>query len=160
MATDRFPGGTPTHLPRAMTAREEPATARHPVAAGSALSVNCEERKGLVVLRLAGDLDTYTTPGFTEHVRRYDPAEVQLVIDLTGVGLLDSAGLSALVSLRNRAHREGARLGLVCPDRRLVRLFWFTGLRPAFAFGDELPAVCEALAPRADPMEPGRARAR
>ena len=155
---------------RALRLRQEPtgtAVARVPRTdepaqrLGSALSVTCEEREGLSVLRLAGNLDLYTVPVFQEHVRRYDPAEVQMVIDLAGVELLDSTGLGALVSLRNRARREGGRLGLVCPDHRLMRLFWFTGLRPAFAFGDDLATVRSALAEGAGlRIEPGRGRAR
>jgi anti-sigma B factor antagonist len=146
---------TGTAVPR-VPRTDEPAQ-RH----GSVLSVNCEEREGLIVLRLAGNLDIYTVPVFQERVRRYDPAEVQMVIDLAGVELLDSTGLGALVSLRNRARREGGRLGLVCPDHRLMRLFWFTGLRPAFAFGDDLATVRSALAEGAGlRIEPGRGRAR
>jgi len=155
---------------RTLRLRQEPAAtaaARAPRAderaerPGSALSVNCEEQEGLIVLSLAGDLDISTTPVFQEHVRRYDPAEVQLVIDLAGVQLLDSTGLGALVSLRNRARRDGGRLGLVCPDHRLMRLFWFTGLRPAFALGDDLASVRSALAEGAGlRIKPGRVRAR
>jgi anti-sigma B factor antagonist len=111
----------------------------------SALSVAREEHADLLLIAVGGALDTYTVPVFAEHVDRLEPAEIQLVIDLSGVGLLDSAGLSALVSLRNRAHRDGAQLGLICP-RPLARLFWVTGLRPAFAFGDDLAAVRAALA--------------
>jgi anti-anti-sigma factor len=112
----------------------------------SALSVSAEERDGLIVLSLSGNLDTYTTRTFQEDLRGYDPARTQLVIDLAGVQLLDSTGLRALVSLRNRAHRGGGRLGLICRDPHLTRLFWFTGLRPAFAFGDDLASVRSALA--------------
>jgi anti-sigma B factor antagonist len=114
----------------------------------SALNVACEEHEDLVLIALGGELDIYTVPDFLERVRRYDPAEVQLVIDLAQVSLLDSAGIGGLVSLRNEAHRAGAQLGLVCPEHQLARLFWATGLRPAFAFGDDLTAVRAALAAR------------
>ena len=120
----------------------------------SALRVTSETFEDLVLVGLVGELDVYTSPAFREHVRRYDPAEVQLVIDLAGVRLLDSAGLGGLVSLRNEVHRSGGRLGLVCPRHELVRLFWVTGLRPAFAFGENLAAVRVALADRA--KRPGR----
>jgi anti-sigma B factor antagonist len=93
-------------------------------------------------------LDIYTAPDFREHLRRYDPAEVQLVIDLAQVSLLDSAGIGGLVSLRNEAHRAGAHLGLICPQRRLTRLFRVTGLSRAFALGGDLTAVRDALAAR------------
>jgi anti-anti-sigma factor len=120
----------------------------------SELRVTCQTFEDLVLVGLQGELDVYTTPAFREHVRRYDPAEVQLVVDLAGVRLLDSAGLGGLVSLRNAVHRCGGRLGLVCPQRDLSRLFWVTGLRPAFAFAENLAALRVALAER--PMRPGR----
>jgi len=94
---------------------------------------------------LVGELDPYTTPGFQEYARRYDPGEVQLVIDLAGVSFLDSAGLSALLSLRAQADRAGALLGLVCPDPAVVRLFRYTDLHPLFVFGGDLIAVRAAL---------------
>ena len=78
---------------------------------------------------------------------RYDPAEVQLVIDLAGVSFLDSAGLSALLSLRTQADRASAQLGLVCPDPGLVRLFRYTDLHPLFVIGGDLTAVRAALRP-------------
>src|SRR5207245_5432442 len=111
----------------------------------SSLAVTCDDRDDLVLVVLDGELDAYTTPGFREHVRRYDPARVQLVIDLGAVRLLDSAGLGELMSLRNQAHRGGAQLGIVCPRVRLTQLFWVTGLRPAFAFGHDLATVRSEL---------------
>ena len=111
----------------------------------SALSVTGEALEDLVLVALQGEFDVYTSPAFREHVRRYDPAEVQLVIDLTGVRLLDSAGLEALTSLRNDLRRSGGRLGLICPRHDLARLFWMTGLRPGFAFGEDLATVRVAL---------------
>jgi anti-sigma B factor antagonist len=115
----------------------------------SELSIACGGQGNLVLVALKGELDMYTVARFWERVERFDPAEVQLVIDLSGVGLLDSAGLSALVILRNEADRRGARLGLICPHRRLLGVFGLTGLRGVFAVGDDLAAVCAELA--ADP---------
>jgi anti-sigma B factor antagonist len=111
----------------------------------SGLSVACTEHSDLVVVALEGELDIYTTARFREGVRHYDPAEVQMVIDLGKVGLLDSAGLGALASLRNQARRGGIPLGIVCPDRRMVRLFWATGLRSAFILADDLASLRAAL---------------
>ena len=120
----------------------------------SALGITSETFEDLVLVVLQGELDVSTSPAFREHVRRYDPAEVQLVIDLAGVRLLDSAGLGGLVSLRNEVHRSGGRLGLICPRQDLVRLFWVTGLRPAFAFGENLATVRLALVDKT--KRPGR----
>ena len=72
------------------------------------------------------------------------------MIDLTDVTLLDSSGLGALVSLLNRARAGQGQLGLICPHRRLRRVFEITGLRRAFVFGDDLESVRTALAQGAD----------
>jgi anti-sigma B factor antagonist len=133
--------------------RPAAAVFREPTApALSSLSIECEEHEDLVLVALDGELDTYTTPGFRERLRRLDPAAVQLVIDLRAVSLLDSAGLGELMSLRNEADRGGGQLGLVCPGHRLTRLFRITGLRSAFAFGHDLATVRAAL----DAARPGR----
>jgi anti-sigma B factor antagonist len=143
MASDRSPTGRGAGPLRPPAPGEPPDDrARKP---GSELDIGCQEEGDLILLALVGQLDTYTTPGFREYARRYDPGEVQLVIDLAGVSFLDSAGLSALLSLRAQADRAGAQLGLVCPDPALVRLFRYTDLHPMFVFGGDLTAVRAAL---------------
>jgi anti-anti-sigma factor len=109
------------------------------------LQVHTEARDDLTTVTLAGELDIYTVADFRARLEDVDPSERQVVVDLTDVTLLDSSGLGALVSLVNRA-REGERgLGLVCPHRRLLRVFEITGLRRSFAFGDDLDSVRIAL---------------
>jgi len=44
-------------------------------------------------------------------------SRLPLAVDLAGVSFLDSAGLSALLSLRAQADRAGAQLGLVRASR-------------------------------------------
>ena len=109
------------------------------------LTVTAEERDDLVLVTLGGELDIYTVPAFRQELERFDPAEIQLVVDLTDVTLLDSSGLGALVSLLNRARGSSRSLGLVCPHRHLRRVFEITGLRRAFVFGDDLTSVKAAL---------------
>jgi anti-sigma B factor antagonist len=145
MASDRSPTGRGADPPRPPAPGEPPDDrAREP---GSKLDIACQEQADLILLTLVGELDPYTTPGFQECARRYDPGEVPLVIDLAGVSFLDSAGLSALLSLRAQADRAGAQLGLVCPDPDLARLFRYTDLHPLFVFGGDLNAVRAALRP-------------
>jgi anti-sigma B factor antagonist len=110
------------------------------------LTVTAEERDDLVLVTLGGELDIYTVPTFRHDVERFDPAEVQLVVDLSDVTLIDSSGLGALVSLLNRARGASRSLGLVCPHRHLRRVFEITGLRRAFVFGDDIESVRSSLA--------------
>ena len=121
------------------------------------LTVTTEEHEGVVLVTLGGELDIYTVPSFRQDLDRFDPAERQLVIDLSEVTLLDSSGLGALVSLLNRARGGHGHLGLVCPHRHLRRVFEITGLRRAFVFGDDLQGVRAALAEAASTSEPSSA---
>ena len=108
------------------------------------LAITLQEHPDLTLVALEGELDIYTVPAFRTGLEGHDPAVAQLVIDLSRVTLIDSAGLGALISLRNRASQANRRIGLICPDR-LRRLFQITGLRRAFLLGDELAATRAAL---------------
>lgn len=100
----------------------------------------------LVVVALAGPLDTYTALRLRERIDPYAMAGERIVVDLSAVTLIDSRGLGALVRLRNMALREGSgQVGVVCPRPHLRRVFEITGLRAAFVFGPDLPAVRAAL---------------
>ncbi|WP_217913910.1 STAS domain-containing protein [Miltoncostaea marina] len=109
------------------------------------LDVTTEARDGVMLVILGGELDIYTVSGFRQDLEDLDPATTPLVIDLTDVTLLDSSGLGALVSLLNRSRAGEGRLGLICPHRRLRRVFEITGLRRAFVFGDDFDAVIAAF---------------
>ena len=117
------------------------------------LEVTTEARDGVTLVTLGGELDIYTVAGFRHDLEEVDPAARPLVIDLTDVTLLDSSGLGALVSLLNRARSGAGQLGLICPHRRLRRVFEITGLRRAFVFGDDLDGVLVALAEGTDGAE-------
>jgi anti-sigma B factor antagonist len=121
----------------------------HP--APMALDVTTDTQDDLTLVTLGGELDIYTVARFRQDLERFDPADAPLVIDLTEVTLLDSSGLGALVSLLNRARAGQGRLALICPHRRLRRVFEITGLRRAFVFGDDLESVRRALAQEPDP---------
>lgn len=120
------------------------------------LDVTTEARDGVTLVVLGGELDIYTVASFRADLDQLDPASTPLVIDLTDVTLLDSSGLGALVSLLNRAREGEGQLGLICPHRRLRRVFEITGLRRAFVFGDDLDGVLQAFAEGADGIPPDR----
>jgi anti-sigma B factor antagonist len=120
------------------------------------LDVSTEARDGVTLVVLGGELDIYTVASFRADLEQLDPASTQLVIDLSDVTLLDSSGLGALVSLLNRAREGEGQLGLICPHRRLRRVFEITGLRRAFVFGDDLDGVLQAFAEGADGIPPDR----
>lgn len=117
------------------------------------LDVTTATSDDVTVIGLTGELDIYTVPAFRGEIDAIDPVSPPLVIDLTGVTLLDSSGLGALVSVLNRARNAGGQLGLVCPQRNVRRVFEITGLRRSFVFGDDLAAVSAELKASPGPPE-------
>ncbi|WP_103347533.1 STAS domain-containing protein [Amycolatopsis sp. CA-128772] len=113
-------------------------------AAGSAGSVALENRDGAAVVRVDGALDLALAPQLrrlTERAARLQPQ--LLVIDLTGVTFLASAGMAELV----RAHRGPAAsvpLRVVAHGRITLRPLELTRLADELAI---YPSLSDALVP-------------
>jgi anti-sigma B factor antagonist len=112
-------------------------------AASSAGTVTLEDRHGSAVLRVDGALDLALAPKLrqlAERAARLKPTVV--VIDLTGVTFLASAGMAELV----RAHRGrtvSASLRVVATGRITLRPLQLTRLTDELAI---YPSLSEALA--------------
>jgi anti-sigma B factor antagonist len=85
-----------------------------------------------VVLHLAGELDMVTAPGFAEHVQQHvadgDQDGSSLVLDLSGVTFLGSAGLAVLAEARNLAVARAVQVRVVAVSRTVLRPMEVTGL--------------------------------
>ncbi|GHJ08404.1 hypothetical protein TPA0907_27710 [Micromonospora humidisoli] len=93
---------------------------------------------GTARLRLTGDLDFDTAPELVEAAARVRAdGHRALVIDLSGVGLCDSSGLSAFVVLRQGGAGPVRLTGV---NARLQQLLDRTGLAELLA-GQEQPAA-------------------
>ena len=63
-----------------------------------------------------------------------------IVVDLAGLGFMDTAGLIALIDLQREATRAGGSLRLAKPQRPIRRLLKFAGARDTFAIVDRVPS--------------------
>lgn len=94
-------------------------------------------RAGVALLHPSGDLDAYTAPGLRSDLHGATEAESRLVVvDLTDVTFIDSAGLGALVGAHRRMRESGGRLRIVRPSPLVARAFELTGL-------DEILELCD-----------------
>lgn len=78
-------------------------------------------------LLVRGTLDAFTVAHFRA-VFAETVARRALVIDLSGVSFVDSAGLGALIGGIRRSRELGAQVALACERTSLLRLFHTTGI--------------------------------
>jgi anti-anti-sigma factor len=79
-------------------------------------------------VRFEGDLDLATAGALRDEIMNARNAGAgSVTVDLSGVGFMDSVGLSLLVSAHKRLAEEGATMRLLLPEK-LRRLFEISGL--------------------------------
>jgi anti-sigma B factor antagonist len=104
-----------------------------PVRAASAgvgpLQVEHTTHGGVAALTFTGDLDIATLAEAEEAVAAVEQAgPAAVVIDLSGLGFLDSSGVRLVLQADARAREAGRRLAVVLGHGRSLRLFEVLGL--------------------------------
>jgi anti-sigma B factor antagonist len=98
------------------------------------LSVSRQSVGDIPVVAVSGEVDVYSAPALKERLTELLQSGVNtVVVDLSGVGFLDSTGLGALVEARSATTEAGGSLPLVCNHERILKLFTITGLDGVFA---------------------------
>jgi anti-sigma B factor antagonist len=97
-------------------------------------SVETHEVNGTTVVTAAGELGIGTADRLILAAERamHRPECHTLHLDLSGITFCDSAGLGALVSIRNGCQSLGMALVLDKPSERVTRLMQITGLDQVF----------------------------
>ncbi len=95
------------------------------------LKIERTDRGSAVVYQVSGEVDTLTSPELDRALGEiYDSAEPvsSVVLDLTNVPFLSSAGLSILVDHHGRCARNGMTLSVVAAQRATLRAIQITAL--------------------------------
>lgn len=94
------------------------------------------------VVKLSGDIDVFLKSKLQAELQRLSDDGV-LILDLTEVRFIDSAGLSVLVDAHKRATRTGGTVRLVLKeDQQVYRILQITGLTRIFRiFPDAAAAI-------------------
>jgi|TARA_B100001971_G_scaffold53042_1_gene48168 anti-anti-sigma factor len=101
------------------------------------LEITVEPGEGYVLCRPVGELDAYTVAQFREALT--DLADQRYVlIDLSEVPFMDSAGLGALIGGIRRARENDGDVAVACNRPALTRLLHTTGF-------DRIVPVCETV---------------
>jgi len=88
------------------------------------------------VVHVVGEIDTLTAPVLRTRLDEHLSEVPLLVLDLTEVTFLGSAGLAVLVAARDEADRHNHRFRLVPGSRIVVRALEATGLLTLFELAD------------------------
>ena len=80
----------------------------------------------IVVCRPTGELEAFTVTQFRQALAELAPSR-RLVIDLSGVTFVDSAGLGALIGGIRRTRELGGDVAVACDRPVLIRLLRTTG---------------------------------
>jgi anti-sigma B factor antagonist len=101
---------------------------------------------GVDIVHVDGELDLYTAPRFKDALNEVIAAgPSSLVVDLTGVGFLDSTALGVLLGSLKTLRAQGGRgsISLVVDDPHVSKVLRITGFEGLF---DIHESVGEALA--------------
>jgi anti-sigma B factor antagonist len=110
---------------------------------------------GLTLVSVSGELDLYTSGRVQDAIGEASSVGADTVlVDLSGVGFIDSTALGVLVQESKRLEGRGHSLILVSNDPRTLRVFEVTGLGQVLrrysslrdALSDLLPAPQEIAA--------------
>lgn len=100
------------------------------------LTVDVDTRGSAVVVSVRGELDLATVPVLRDRLDsmgEVSESPSPLVIDLSAVTFIGSAGLALLVDLHNRCGERGTRLALVATGSVVPRAIQITALDQVFS---------------------------
>ena len=111
------------------------------------MELQTHEDGSVTVLTVTGDLvigDAEST--FKKTVTRLlEEGHTRLLVDLTGVGFLDSSGLGALVRALTQSQKEGGQTKLLGAGPQIRKLLQMTKLDSVFEIHDDMEAAVSSF---------------
>ncbi len=92
------------------------------------LTIDAQPACGGNLLVLEGEVDPHTTEQLDQAVDAALASGTELVLELSGVTFIDSAGLRSLIRAQRRAEEAGGSLVLRSPRPSTLRVLEITGL--------------------------------
>lgn len=109
------------------------------------LDIEVDESDTHTLCRPVGELDAYTVSQFREALGGL-ATQPYLLIDLSAVPFMDSAGLGALIGGIRRAREAGGDVAVACSRPTLIRLLHTTGFDRIVSVTETVEAAAAALA--------------
>jgi anti-sigma B factor antagonist len=109
------------------------------------LEIEVASTDAYTLCRPVGELDAYTVGDFREVLSDVASAS-HLLIDLSNVPFMDSAGLGALIGGIRRTRESGGEVAVACGRPTLTRLLHTTGFDRLVPVEDTVDAAAAVLA--------------
>ena len=103
-----------------------------------------DPQQDLAVLRPRGDIDAYSVAQFRQELHEHASRD-RLVVDLSHVMFMDSAGLGALIGGVRRIREHDGRVTLCSTRQPILRLLHTTGFNRIVPVRDNLVDAVSAL---------------
>jgi anti-anti-sigma factor len=100
------------------------------------LSVALEQRDGIIILHVSGELDLVSAEEFDEALRAVTG---NVVVDLAAVRFIDARGVDVVAAAHERAAHQGARLSVINAGPMARRVLEICGLEALLDLGSDAP---------------------
>jgi anti-sigma B factor antagonist len=108
------------------------------------LDIEVDQGDGYVLCRPVGELDAFTVSQFRQSLAEL-ATNPRLLIDMSRVPFVDSAGLGALIGGIRRARELGGDVAVACNRPTLTRLLKTTGFDRIVTVADTIEEAAAAL---------------
>lgn len=110
------------------------------------IETKVEEVSGVPVVRVAGEVDAFTTPSLRATMDSViDAGARDLVVDLSGVSYMDSSGFGTLLGITKRVRPIGGKVYLLGCSDTILRLLRITRLDTVFELCTSLDEAIMAI---------------
>ena len=115
---------------------------------GRLADIHFDRHGDIVVGALEGDIDSSNARELLSALSAGVPAQARgLILDVSALHYLDSAGIEMIFSLADRLRNRRQRLGIVIPaEAPVARVLNISGVESVAAVADSVDAVLSALA--------------
>ena len=108
------------------------------------LDIQIDQADGHTICRPVGELDAFTVSQFRQALAEL-ASNPRLLIDMSGVPFVDSAGLGALIGGIRRARELGGDVAVCCNRPTLTRLLRTTGFDRIVTVAETMEEAAAAL---------------
>jgi anti-sigma B factor antagonist len=105
--------------------------------------ITFEEIKKLFVVKISGDIDAYHSAAFKQKVMEHmeNTDKKYIVLDMSEVSYIDSAGLGSIVSLIKESKKLEKELVLVSLKKQIKKIFEMTKLDKIIRMEDTIEEI-------------------